>query len=695
MNGIGMDLNIHFTPLLPEIWLTGITAACVLLLVLSLLQRRKGWAWRTLLTAAFITFLFGPSLIHEEREPVKDVAVIVVDSSFSQMMGRRDQTAQKALSYLKQELAKFQDLDMRVVEAPKQGTLANKTELFEALDRTLADVPRQRRAGVVFLTDGQVHDIPQNTESFGQYGPVHTLLTGRKNEKDRQMKIIQAAAYGIVGQNVTVRYKVDDTTNTRETTAVVTLNAHDGKPETFAVPVGEEQTIELPITHAGQNVFELTTDALEGELTHVNNRAALIVNGVRDRLRVLLVSGQPYAGARTWRDLLTSDPAVDLVHFTILREPDKLDSTPSNELSLIAFPFEELFEIKLYDFDLIVFDRYRLNRILPQDYFNNIVRFVEKGGALLVTSGPSYSDDDSIYFTSLMEVLPGSPDGGMIKIPFKPALTEEGKKHPVTRNLHWPSGRNGEPGWGPWLRQVSLNMQSGEALLSGADNKPLLILDRVKEGRVAQIASDHIWLWSRGYQGGGPHAEILRRTVHWLMKEPELDERALDVEVREEDIVVRSGDYRAKDMKIAVTHPDGTKADIILDAMPDGTLQKTIRAEQLGIYGFEDPAGQRQFAVVGEVNPPELQNVKTTPDLFAPLVKASGGGAVWLAETPEPGIKRLAGGRIYAGYNWIGLRQNGDYTVKGVEDKPLLPAWLAALWLVSFAAFTWWREGRS
>ncbi len=693
MNDISTSLNIHFSPLLPVGWMIAAGVASILLLVFSSLQRRRVPVLRAMCIATFILFLLGPSLIKESREPVKDVAVVVMDESLSQNMAERKDTADKALAYLKTQIAGIADLDVRYINAPKEGRLANETKLFDALDRAFADVPKHRRAGVILLTDGQVHDVPQNAADT--YGPVHVLLTGHKNEKDRHLKILQAAAYGIVGQDITVKYKIEDTDNIGASSAMVTLNAHDGRPQTFSVPVGEEQTLELSIAHAGQNVFELEAEGVDDELTKANNRAAVIVNGVRDRLRVLLVSGQPYAGARTWRDLLTSDPAVDLVHFTILREPDKLDSTPSSELSLIAFPFDELFQVKLYDFDLIIFDRYRLNRILPEHYFDNIVRYVQKGGALLVTSGPSDSNNDSIYYTSLMDVLPGAPDGEMLKKPFVPVLTRNGKKHPVTENLNWPTNKDGTQAWGPWLRQVSLHVQSGEALMDGADDKPLLILDRVKDGRVAQIASDHIWLWSRGYEGGGPYAELLRRTVHWLMKEPELDERALDVKVDGSDILVTSRDYRKDSMSVGMTMPDGTHEVLELQAGKDGTLEKTVKATQLGIYSFEDPEKQVQFAIVGQINPPELQGVKTTEDILKPLTVASQGGILWLSETAQPSIKRLAPGRIYAGYGWIGLRQNGDYTVKGVEDTPLLPAWLAASLLIALAAFTWWREGRS
>ncbi|MCC7037938.1 MAG: hypothetical protein IT560_11620 [Alphaproteobacteria bacterium] len=437
----------------------------------------------------------------------------------------------------------------------------------------------------------------------------------------------------------------------------------------------------------------METPPVDGEITEANNRVPLIVNGVRDRLRVLLVSGQPHAGGRTWRDMLTSDPGVDLVHFTILREPNKLDATPQNELSLIAFPFQELFEIKLYDFDLIIFDRYRLNRILPNYYFGNIARYVKDGGALLEASGPSFAGEESIYSTDLKQILPAFPTGQVLDQPFKPALTEKGKRHPVTENLNWPGGNDDAPGWGSWLRQVGVSPTSGETVMSGANNLPLLILDRVGKGRVAQLASDQIWLWSRGFEGGGPQAELLRRLAHWLMKEPELEENALDVGVEGNALVIRRRSITDDPVHVTVMAPDGALQEKDLEQAGPGLRESRIVADQLGVYTVDDGT-QKRFALVGALNPPELSSVLGTEEKLAPAVTASKGGMVWLADTPHPDIRLLPPNRSYGGENWIGLRANRSYNVTGVRSTPFLPEWLYALALLTIMIGCWWLEGR-
>ncbi len=690
-----MAVTIHFSPLLPMFWLGLAIGIAVMALAFAIWKNRGSIILRCILTAAFIVALLNPSFIEEQRSPVPDVVFAVVDNSPSQDMGARKKRTQEALEYLRAEFKDNKNIELRVAESESGTATGRETRLFEALGKAASDVPAGRRGGAVFLTDGQIHDIPKNPATVTEFGPLSTWLSGERNEKDRRLVIVQAPAYGIVGQNVQMKYKVEDTPNIRDDMATVTINRFGEPPETVVVEPGTEQTVELKVEHPGQNVFELSVGSVEGELTPLNNRAALIVNGVRDRLKVLLVSGQPHAGGRTWRDLLTSDPGVDLVHFTILRDPEKLDLTPQNELSLIAFPFQELFETKLYDFDLIIFDQYKLNRILPDYYFDNIVKYVEQGGALLEASGPSFATEDSVYYTDLANILPGAPTGEIIRKAFKPELTEEGFRHPVTSYLEGPRSDPLHPGWSEWLRQVVITKRSGDILMKGADGLPLLILDRVGKGRVAQLASDHIWLWSRGYGPGGPHAELLRRIVHWSMKEPELDEKALTAEAHGDLITVRSRNYHENGLPVKMTKPDGTVEEITLKPVPEGILRAEVKAELLGIYSFEDAEGQKAYAVSGDLNPPELSGVRTTEELMKPLAKATGGGMLWMAEEPQPDIRFYSGSRMPGGSNNIVFRQNNAYDVKGVEEKPVLPPAFLALALLVLATFVWWREGRA
>lgn len=693
--------SLHFTPVVDWPFMVVLVATGVVLFVFSAFYHKRALGWRCLMFALFMLVLFNPSLLKEDRNYTQDIVALVVDQSASQSFGERMKHAENALSYVQKTLEEESDFSVRVIHAPLDQMLSSRTDLFSALDQALADIPAKRRAGVIVISDGQIHDVPQDVERYKDaYGPVHLLLTGRKGEKDRRIVVTNASAYGLVGENISVIYRIEDTSNITQNEAKVTLQLHDGTERNFYVPVNNEQTLNLPITSAGQNIFTLSVDGVADEITLSNNKTAILVNGVRDRLKVLLISGIPHSGERPWRDLLTSDPGVDLVHFTILREPQKLDYTPRNELSLIAFPFNELFNVKLHDFDLIIFDQYRVNNILPDIYFHNIVRYVRMGGAFLSSSGPAFASRSSIYDTPLGEILPGSPTGHVTEEKYTPQITVLGHKHPVTRSLVWnnrasTSGEK-EP-WGDWLRYINVKANRGDILMSAGSekDKPLLILDRVDKGRVAQLSSDHIWLWSRGYDGGGPHAELLRRIVHWLMKEPDLDERAFDVHVNKDQVTIEKQSFGKSEETMSMQTPDGKSRLITLKENTQGMLFHKLKAETLGIYAFEDVQGMRKFAIIGDINPPELDGVITTPKLMQPLIELTGGTHIWLSDTPRPSLRAYKKALRYGGSDWLALRHNDDFTVTRVKDIALLPEWASLLALLCALLLLWWKEGRS
>lgn len=678
--------RVDLAPLIPIEAIAVLGVAASLILILSLFVYRRGTIWRTLCALLMIGALLNPSLIEEKREAVKDVAVMVVDESPSQSFGDRRAHTEAMRKALEEKLKDRADLDLRVVSAPDAGSAARQTDLFDAVRRAYADTPPSRRAGVIMLTDGQVHDVPTQVSDLG---PIHVLLSGEKNEQDRQLVIVQAPTYGIVGQDVSVTFRVEDSANFGSSHANVILRRDQGENEMIAVPVGEDYTVTLPVEHGGKNIFEFESAPVNGELTAINNKAAIVVNGVRERLRVLLVSGQPHAGGRTWRNLLTSDPAVDLVHFTILRDPEKLDMTPQNELSLIPFPFHELFEVKLNEFDLIIFDRYSLNKILPPYYFENIARYIENGGALLEASGPEYASGTSLFETALGPILPGRPTGAVMERAYKPALTDLGRRHPVTEGL-----AASESSWGAWLRQVDLRpARTSDTLMTGSGGAPLLMLGHVGEGRIAQLASDQIWLWSRGYDGGGPQAELLRRLAHWLMKEPELEEEMLELVSDGNALLVRRRSLHNEASVVTLTFPDGRREDVTLQETPDSPfLQARIDTDMPGVYAGSD-GELKTLAVIGDLSAPEYKTILSSATPTQSAVTQSGGSARWMNQG-VPDIRQIPEGRKFSGGGWIGLQKNNDYTVTGVKALPLMPVWLMLALLAGSALWSWWRESR-
>jgi hypothetical protein len=701
---IGDGFSLAAAPLLPWPAVAALGAACVLILAFGILRRARGLWWRTIAVAMLLAALVNPSVVEEKRMPQRDTAIIVVDESPSQRIGDRQQATEEALAALSDRLSRERDLDVRVVRAgkPQPGASDDGTRLFTALTRALSDVPRQRLAGVVMITDGQVHDVPAGdaksaAEALG--APLHVLLSGRPGEGDRRLVIAQAPSFGLVGKEMQLKIRVEDLPESSSGKqdgamgqAVVTWRKDGAAPQQVPVPVGRDVPLSMPIDHGGPNILELSVDPGPRELTLDNNRAVVVVNGVRDRLRVLLVSGEPHAGERVWRNILKSDPSVDLVHFTILRPPEKQDGTPIRELSLIAFPIRELFDVKLDEFDLIIFDRYTRRAVIPQAYLENVARYVRKGGAFLEAAGPSFGTPLSLSRTPLGTILPTEPTGNVYEEGFKPQLTDLGRRHPVTEGLTGAGRPGGEPSWGRWFRQVDAHVQHGVTVMSGDHGDPLLVLDRVGQGRVAQLLSDQMWFWARGFEGGGPQAELLRRLAYWLMKEPDLEENDLRATVEGDHLVVTRQSLEPDDRPVAVTMPDGSSRSLKLAPESGGRSSASLPISEMGLYRVTD-GNRTALAAAGPLNPVEFADVRSTPEKLAPVASASGGGVFWVGSGAIPDVRRVLPERAAAGRNWMGFRANGDYTVTGFSETPLLPGIAALLLIVGGLLAAWRREG--
>jgi hypothetical protein len=688
-------VSVVFDPLLPWGVLAVLGGIGLVLVLLGLRAGARGTLMRLGAIIVVLAALTNPALVEEQRKPIADVALIVIDDSDSMAIGERRAQVQAAREMLKRRFGQQQGLEIReAVLPPAHIQLGSErpggTRLIETMRSALVEVPPERLAGVVLLTDGQVHDVPAGLPPELGGAPVHALIAGKKNERDRLIVLVQAPRFGVVGREVTAKFRIEDPSGG---TAPVTLSVGGEVVRRIDVPVGK--AIELPITvgNPGANVVELEVAAGPNELTLDNNRALFTINGVRDRLRVLLVSGEPYQGERAWRNLLKSDPAVDLVHFTILRTPQKDDFTPVRELSLIVFPMKELFEQKLKEFDLIIFDRYETGSLITREYFRNIAEYVKAGGALLVSVGPVFATQRSLYRTPLGAVLPAAPLGDVLETPYKPKVTEIGQRHPVTANLPQAGDPGKEPDWGRWFRLVTARTERGNAILSGAEDRPLVILDRVGEGRVAQLMSDHLWLWNRGIDGGGPQPELVRRVAHWLMKEPDLEEEALRATSVGGRIEVTRRTLATTFPTVTMTSPDGSTRSLTLNQASPGLGLAVVDVDKPGLYRFDDGT-LRTVAAVGNPDPLEFSDVRATEGKLKPLVDASGGTMLWLADTSDPDIRSVRPGRAAGGSDWIGLRRNEGYTVAGINQIPLLPGILVALAFLLAVGSAWWREGR-
>jgi hypothetical protein len=699
---------IRFDPLLPVWLLAALGVLCLAAVALGLWRHAKASVFRLAAFAVLLLWLTGPRLVQETRQSLKDIGLLVVDQSASMQVGARAHMSDLARQSIEAQAAKLPDLELRTVTVPESGNAG--TRLFNEVDRALADIPRARFAGTIAITDGQLHDIPPAAPGGA---PLNLLLTGHGEETDRRLRVIEAPGYGIVGKSVTLRVAIDDLGVTGHSGPATLTVRRDGQPfQVESVPIGAEERIEVPITRAGPTVIEMAASPLAGEVSGLNNRAVVEINGVRDRLRVLLISGEPHPGERTWRRLLKADPSVDLVHFTILRPPEKDDRTPLNELALIAFPVRELFVDKIGEFDLIILDRFQNRGLLPLPYLANIANRVRQGGALLMSVGPEFTGQTSLYSTPLGSVLPGGPARGdaVVDGRFQPWVSELGQRHPVTEGLTGanppdaaalgqpPTGApEVPPDWGSWYRRIEPGPVNGEILLRTPDGQPLLALDRVGQGRTALLLSDQIWLWSRGHEGGGPQAELLRRIAHWLMQEPELEENALTARVVDGRLLIeRRSTDPAPPGQVIVTDPDGKTDTVDLHEDRPGRATAARAAPVPGVWQVTQ-GKMSAYAAAGAANPPELADLRATASVAGPLARASGGGVHWLASgsgVDVPELRRSEAGDAASGSAWVGFERRHDHVVTGVAALELLPGWLSLPVMVGLLLLAWRREGR-
>jgi hypothetical protein len=687
-----MQYGLTFEPLVSLTILIGVALVAVVVAALPLIARARGAVVRALALLLGVLALANPSFTREDREPLPVVAAVVIDRSASQRFGDRTQTADAARTALTERLGRIPGLEVRVVES-EGNSEGDGTRLFTALGAALSDVPPDRVAGAFLVTDGRVHDVPAPSQ-LGFNAPVHALVTGRAGERDRRVVLTATPRFGIVGQRQVIGYRVADEGVPAGARVPVVVRRDGAVVARVTVIAGTDTEVPVEITHAGSNIVEIEASPLEGELTPLNNRAALTVEGVREKLRVLLVSGEPHSGERTWRNLLKSDANVDLIHFTILRPPEKQDGTPINELSLIAFPTRELFQQRIKDFNLIIFDRYTQQGVLPLIYYDNIVRYVRDGGALLVASGPEYAGHSSIFRSPLESILPAQPTGSVTERSFRAGVTELGKRHPVTRNL--PGSENEPPQWSSWFRTVDARVDTGgTAVMNGPDESPLLVLGRQNEGRVALLLSDHIWLWARGFQGGGPHLDLLRKLSHWLMKEPDLEEERLVMRVEGRELVIERRTMGETVPPATVTSPSGAARSLTLDAAEPGIFRARLEANEFGLWRAAN-GDHTALVNVGPINPREYAEVTSTADVLAPLSSATGGGVLRLADLGQaaPRIVGVRSGERFSGPDWMGLRMRDASIVRGIGLFPLFAGLTGLLILMAGIAFAWAREGR-
>ncbi|EMD84508.1 threonine dehydrogenase [Pacificimonas flava] len=660
-----------FEPLFPLWALLCVGAVLLAALIVSTRRAPRHTPLRAAAAFVLLAVLANPVLREERREQRDDIGLILIDRSRSMEIGERQSQARAAAQALQQSGGA---IEWQVADLPQQP--GEPTRLGEAAAGAIGRSDTSRLGGVFVITDGISADTP-DPSLLPPSVPLHQLVAGDPDLDDRRLVIESVPPFTVAGQSATITVRVDDPGADR---VPLTVDSTDGTRIRRTIEANRAVPVEVPVETRGELDVAFSVPVRANEATAVNNRALARLSGVTDRLSVLLVSGRPYPGGRVWRDLFKADPNIDLVHFTILRLPTSFDPTPPQDLALIPFPVEELFQERLGDFDLIIFDRFDLTELMSPGYFTNLSRRVEQGGGLLVVAGPEFSDRSSIAYTDLDRVLPARPAGPPVSQAFRPTLTDLGRRHPVTSAL---APGEGVPTWGRWESLARVEPKTDMVLMRGADDALLLMLDRVGDGRVGMLASSDIWYWARAVDGAGPHNELLRRISHWLMQEPDLAETQLEVSGRADSLRIETRSLTPLPNAV-LTGPDGAERRIALDA--DG--EADIAAAEDGLYAVS-AGGLRRFALVGDVAEFSEIRPRTTP--LDTAADRSGGGT-FLLQDGVPSVRHVAPERSARGDDWAGVRQRRSGALIAIDSRPLIPGWAALLVLAALLSASWYRE---
>ncbi len=681
-------MNLEWAPLLPTPLIALIAVIVVIAAGVRFVGSRIGAILRLFSAAALCLFLMGPMTTEQSFEALPDQALILTDQSASTQLGDRPELMAAATSRLR---AKLTEEGLDVIEASFGDQTTS--DLAQGLTSGLAAANREQLSSVFVLSDGQVSGA-ETAIARELPVPLHTVLVGDEaNEQDRSVRFLSAPRFGIVGDQLTFEFMVEDQGFGDTIPAFLSIDGE--RIANQMVSPGEPSLFTVSMERPGERVIEIEVPQTRSELTLRNNTVSAGVNIIRDRLRVLLISGEPHAGERVWRNVLKSDPAVDLVHFTILKPGNKEVTASRAELNLIEFPSRELFRDKLEHFNVVIFDRYTYRNVISASELASVTRYVERGGALLIAAGPELSGDGSLVAqATLSRVLPIGQMGTAAERAFVPQVSDLGQRHPITSALQ------DQDDWGRWLRHIPADVRSGDVLMTAGDVAPLLITDRVGDGRIAMLLSDHLWLWSRGFDGGGPHREFLRRLVHWLMAEPELEEEALAASLSEGGLLeIRRRTLSETIGPVRMTLDSGTPQTVTLEQRSEGLFSLSLDAfdaERVTLETTTEDGEVLRAAALRSQNPSlELTQVALTSEHLGAASSRTGGGLVsWMsAGSDGPSLRRVRPGRPDKhGRGWFGYVPREARTILSEKAHPLADRWMYALLAGGLLLLAWLFE---
>lgn len=707
--------SVYFEPAYPfntplGMGLGGAGGALALAFGLYALRRKEKLAAATLGTGALVALSL--TLQTEQQSYTNDPTeiLVVIDQTSSNTANDRDDISAQIEQHIRDNMEGMDNFIIRPVyiDAALSGDAEEQSRLFDTL-RDRVDITPEKMGGVIFVTDGQVHNAP-DTSPYGDI-PVYTILTGPESDYDRAIEITDVSPFGLVDKDHQINFTINEFGDPALSGNAIEVLVTQGTNvlQTLQVVPGEPTSIEVPITTPGVNSYTIKAQHLSAEVTDLNNSIAVEVEGLRENLNIFMMSGSSNNSARDLSTFYKADPASQFIHFMPLRLPSDLTSRISkDDLALGPVPYTEIFDNALDKFNIFGFDQYENNFILPYRDLRNIVDYANEGGSVMVIAGEEFSGRKSLARTPIGNILPVEPTGEYRDTRYTAELSEDGKRHPLVRDLPGANPRGETPNWGPWISASISDVISdtSRTLLETPDGQPLLVIDELgeNEGRVAILLSGGSFaLWD------GPDAQLLQNVSHWLMHRPDLEAEALRANRSGYGSIIierQTLDAMAPDPAI-ITGPDGitAEAEFTQEVLP-GLWQAEYRYLQPGLYHITQDntapaANTEEFAIdisVGLDFSTELAEVIATPDIMQPIADSSGGtiiravqenGEIWMPDFRS--IKPETAERF--GEDWMGLIQKDIETIRGQEEKPFIPPWLTLLLgTAMIAAGGWSRE---
>ena len=652
---------------------------------------------RALTFLAFLVFILNPQINKKHVEHHKDIVIVVSDLTQSIIETRKAkevESIRKDISSQLKEIGNIEQINIKLNNNKKiEQNNANKieTSLFKEVNKVINSLNIERLSGIIIITDGQIHDF-HNYNKLLSKTPIHYILVGNKKEKDRILKTTNVPKFAVLGKKYEISINIKDNTEKKNLKTDFYLN--EQLVSTKYLSQNKTYKILLPELSIGKNILEIKTEESNIEISKLNNYQTHEIVGIQDKLKVMLISGEPNMGLRNLRNILNSDPNIELLHFTILRPPTKRDLTPVKELSLIPFPTQELFAADISKFNLIIFDQYGLQGILPPKYLDNISKFVLSGGALLDIVGKKHLTKDSLINSPIKQILPTIPLENISNKMFKPELTKVGKLHPITNKL---KNNYQEKPWGEWTNYTRSQLTSGKVLLHHKSD-PLLAVDYVGKGRVVQILSSDSWVWQKSLDNKGPLIELIRNIIQWLLKNPKLEENFINLNTENNIIKIKLNSISSGDISAKIVTPSKEAIKLKLKDTGNGIFEGEFTSLERGKFQiiWKD---KTKYFIIDDMNNKEVKEITSTDYKIKSFVEKNNTftknfNIVWKNQSTLKVLK-IYNNKILGGKNWIGIVEKKVPKIYENSKQKLFNWYTIFMFLVFLVFLSWYKEGRN